>query len=106
MTTAEAIEIAFDVMKSFSVRDVQALKAFGLNDTDLIEAFGEIERYPFAIVEPSRSVLSRAHSIATAGDKIYVDIPFCSNEEGISDLELRLWVGDGPVIANFDILVP
>ena len=106
MTAAEAIETAFGILKLLSLRDVDAL-AHQLTDKRLMAlALAEIDAYPCTIIEPSRSVIDRASAVLTMEGEMSIEIPFFSMEEGVSDLELRLWLRDGPIVTRIDVLVP
>jgi len=108
MTREEILATAFKALSSFSRRERKPLRDMGITDEALLQlAFREIGTYPSSIVaDPPDEVLSRANMIDTSDGEYYVSLPFYTLQEGLSDLELRLWIRDSDrKITHFDVLV-
>lgn len=108
MTRDEVLTIAFKALSSFSRRETEALRDMGItDDAPLRMAFREIGTYPSAILgDPPSEVLSLANVIDTSEGEHYISLPFYTVQEGLSDLELRLWIRDSDrKITHFDVLV-
>ena len=94
MAKSDPIELAYQLLRSFSLQDVEELHKAGIDERAIGLSLAEIARYPAKILPPPASVKERAWTIETIEGEVHVELPFFSEEEGISDLEMSVCGSD------------